>query len=142
MPMTDKRPLSPRGWNFTDLHTRDQRPTDQSQEPQMMTTFGTSLSPRRAHDGFASHMSSAGQVDGRVNAGKTLGVIELSEQTVIEQLVDRLTNRYPAIAQSVVARVVLETHARFEGRPVRDFIPLLVERNAKSALDRLGASAG
>jgi hypothetical protein len=109
---------------------------------QMMTTFDTSRSPRRVHDGFASQMSSAGQVDGRVNAGKTLGVIELSEQTVIEQLVDRLTNRYPAIAQSVVARVVLETHARFEGRPVRDFIPLLVERNAKNALDRLGATAG
>jgi hypothetical protein len=85
--------------------------------------------------------SSAGQVDGRVNAGKTSGVIELSEQTVIEQLVERLTSRYPAIAQSVVAGVVIETHARFDDRPVRDFIPLLVERNAKSALDRLVATA-
>jgi len=87
-------------------------------------------------------ISSAVQVDGQVNAGKTLGVIELSEQTVIDQLVERLTNRYPAIAQSTVARVVLETHARFQDRPVRDFIPLLVERNAKRALDGLGATAG
>jgi hypothetical protein len=87
-------------------------------------------------------MSSADQVDGRVNVGKTSGVIELSEQTVIEQLVDRLASRYPAIAQSIVASVVIETHARFDDRPVRDFIPLLVERNAKSELDRLGATAG
>jgi hypothetical protein len=86
-------------------------------------------------------MSSAGQVDGWVNAGKTSGVIELSEQTVIEQLVERLTSRYPAIAQSIVASVVSKTHARFDDRPVRDFIPLLVERNAKSELDRL-ATAG
>ena len=74
--------------------------------------------------------------------GETPGVIELSEQTVIEQLVVRLTDRYPAISQSTVASVVLETHARFDGRPLRDFIPLLVERNAKSELERLRATAG
>jgi hypothetical protein len=86
-------------------------------------------------------LSSAAQVDGWVNVDQTSGVIELSEQTVIEQLVERLSNRYPAISQATVASVVLETHARFDGRPLRDFIPLLVERNAKSALERLGATA-
>jgi len=50
------------------------------------------------------------------------------EQTVIEQLVVRLTRRYPAISQSTVASVVRDVHSRFEGRPLRDFIPLLVER--------------
>jgi hypothetical protein len=69
-------------------------------------------------------------------------VIELSEQTVIEQLVVRLTSRYPAISQSIVARVVRDVHARFEGRPLRDFVPLLVERNARSELERLHAAAG
>jgi hypothetical protein len=86
-------------------------------------------------------LSSAAQVDGWVNVDQTSGVIELSEQTVIEQLVERLSNRYPAISQATVASVVLETHARFDGRPLRDFIPLLVERDAKSALERLGATA-
>jgi hypothetical protein len=86
-------------------------------------------------------LSSPAQVDGWVNVDQTSGVIELSEQTVIEQLVERLSNRYPAISQATVASVVLETHARFDGRPLRDFIPLLVERNAKSALERLGATA-
>jgi hypothetical protein len=69
-------------------------------------------------------------------------VIELSEQTVIEQLVQHLTSRYPAISESTVASVVRDVHARFEGRPLRDYIPLLVERNARSELDRLHATAG
>jgi hypothetical protein len=77
-----------------------------------------------------------------VNVDQTSGVIESSEQTVIEQVVVRLTHRYPAIPQATVASVVLETHARFDGRPVRDFIPLLVQRNAKSQLERLGVTVG
>lgn len=66
----------------------------------------------------------------------------MSEQTVIEQLVVRLTSRYPTISQSTVATVVRDVHSRFEGRPLRDFIPLLVERSALSELERLHASAG
>ena len=77
-----------------------------------------------------------------MNVDQTSGVIESSEQTVIEQVVVRLTHRYPAIPQATVASVVLETHARFDGRPVRDFIPLLVERNAKSQLESLGVTVG
>ena len=69
-------------------------------------------------------------------------VIELSEQTVIEQLVVRLTHRYPTISASTVTDVVRDVHARFEGRPLRDFVPLLVERHARSELDRLRAPAG
>ncbi len=72
---------------------------------------------------------------------KLSDVIELREQTVIEQLVVRLTSRYPAISQSTVASVVRDIHSRFEGRPLRDFIPLLVERNARSELERLHATA-
>lgn len=87
-------------------------------------------------------MARAALVDGRVNARKTSSVIELSEQTIIEQLVGRLRIRYPAIAESTVASVVHDVHARFDGRPLRDFVPLLVERSAKSELDRLHATAG
>ena len=77
-----------------------------------------------------------------VNAHQTSGVIELSEQTVIEQVVARLTSRYPAISEYTVAGVVRDVHSRFEGRPLRDYIPLLVERTAKSELDRLHARTG
>ena len=76
-----------------------------------------------------------------MNGGQTLGVIELSEQTVIDQVVGRLTSRYPAISQSTVERVVHDVHARFDGRPLRDYVPLLVERSARSELDQLHATA-
>ena len=76
-----------------------------------------------------------------MNGSQTLGVIELSEQTVIDQLVGRLTSRYPAISQSTVERVVHDVHAKFDGRPLRDYVPLLVERSARSELDQLHATA-
>ena len=76
-----------------------------------------------------------------MDGGQTLGVIELSVQTVIDQLVVRLTSRYPAISESTVSMVVRDIHAKYDGRPLRDFIPLFVERNAKNELERLGAVA-
>ncbi len=87
-------------------------------------------------------MSPSAQVDGTVNVSQTFGVIELSEQTVIDQIVTRLKSSYPTISESTVASVVHDVHARYEGRPLRDFVPLFVERNAKSALDELGVMAG
>ena len=66
-------------------------------------------------------------------------MIELSEQTIIDQIVVRLTSRYPTVAASTVSRVVHDIHSRYDDRPVRDFVPLLVERNAKTELNRLGA---
>lgn len=76
-----------------------------------------------------------------MNVSQTFGVIELSEQTVIDQIVTRLTSSYPAISATTVATVVHDVHARYEGRPLRDYVPLFVERNAKSALDQLGVMA-
>jgi hypothetical protein len=84
-------------------------------------------------------MSRAAQVDRQVNAAQTSWVIELSEQTIIDQIVARLTSRYPAVAASTVSRMVHDIHSRYDGRPVRDFVPLLVERSAKTELSRLGA---
>lgn len=93
-------------------------------------------------DGVACQLSPAAQVDAEVNTDQTLGVIELSEQTIIEHIVTRLTSRYPAISPATVASVVRDVHARFDGRPLRDFVPLLVERTAKRELDRLHATVG
>ena len=66
----------------------------------------------------------------------------MSEQTIIDALVVRLTHRYPTISESTVSSVVRDVHARYDGRPLRDFVPLFVERNAKSELDRLHATTG
>jgi hypothetical protein len=61
-------------------------------------------------------------------------MIELSEQQVIEELTDRLANVYATVQLDRVSRIVSEEYARFEGRPIREYIPLFVERNAKAAL--------
>ena len=60
-----------------------------------------------------------------------------SEWSAIKQLVDRLRNSYPHVPADTVATVVHHTHAKFDGRPVRDFVPLFVERGAKEELARL-----
>ncbi|TFC82431.1 three-helix bundle dimerization domain-containing protein [Cryobacterium sp. TMT3-29-2] len=40
---------------------------------------------------------------------------------------DRLTQRFPAVPRSRVERDVREEHEALSGRPIRDFIPALVE---------------
>lgn len=64
-------------------------------------------------------------------------MIALSEQQIIDQLAQRLADAHAAVEPGRVAAVVHEQYARFEGRPIRDFVPLFVERNAKAELTRL-----
>ena len=64
-------------------------------------------------------------------------MIELTEQTIIEQLVARLAEKFPAVSGDKVAEVVNARYARFNDRPIRDFIPLFVERGARSDLAQL-----
>ena len=64
-------------------------------------------------------------------------MIELSEQQIIEELTDRLANVYAGVQMDQVSQIVGEEYARFRGRPIREFIPLFVERNAKVALASL-----
>jgi hypothetical protein len=70
------------------------------------------------------------------------GVSELTEQTIIDELVARLTSRYPNVPAATVSTVVWDIHSRFDGSRLRDFVPLLVERNAKKELDGRGPVAG
>ncbi|MCV7301183.1 hypothetical protein H7J93_16295 [Mycobacterium barrassiae] len=64
-----------------------------------------------------------------------------TERRLIEQLVERLIDRFPAIDSVTVSWVVGEIHARYDGRPVREYIPLFVERHAVAELQRLSATA-
>jgi hypothetical protein len=66
-------------------------------------------------------------------------MIGLSEQTIIDQLIEELMRKYPAVPPDTVAAVVLGVHARFDGRPLRGYVPLLVERRARSELVKVGA---
>jgi hypothetical protein len=66
-------------------------------------------------------------------------MIELSEQTIVDHLIERLMRKYPAVPPDTVAAVVRDVHARFDGRPLRAYVPLLVERRARSELVKLSA---
>lgn len=76
-----------------------------------------------------------------VNACEPYAVIELSGQQIIAGVADRLTRKYPSFAAETVTAVVRDTHARFDGRPVREYVPLLVERFAGQQLELLALTA-
>lgn len=61
-------------------------------------------------------------------------MIELKEQTIIAQVADRLTRKYSVIPPETVRAVVGRAYERFDGRPVREYVPLLVERFAEKEL--------
>ncbi len=64
-------------------------------------------------------------------------MVELSEQQIMDQIAARLSDMYDRIPAQDVARLVHREHARFDGRPIRDFVPLFVERHAKEELARI-----
>lgn len=66
-------------------------------------------------------------------------MIKLTEQQIIDQMATRPAGVYQEVEPTRVTRVIREEYARFDGRPIRDYIPLFVERNAKTELAKLGA---
>jgi len=50
-----------------------------------------------------------------------------------------LKQSYPGVGPDTVTTVVHHNHARFDGRPVRDFVPLFVERGARRQLAQLAS---
>lgn len=53
------------------------------------------------------------------------------EAAQIDQVIERLAIRYPAVAPAEVEHIVRGIHARFIDGRVREFIPLLVEKAAR-----------
>lgn len=67
------------------------------------------------------------------------GDVDAGEWTAIKDVLARLIQSYPGLAAETVETVVHHNHARFDGRPVRDFVPLFVERGARRELGQLGS---
>ena len=62
------------------------------------------------------------------------------EEDAIRGVVERLTNAFSTTHSPVeVEAVVSKAHTAFNERPVREFVPVLVERKARAILN---ASAG
>jgi hypothetical protein len=56
------------------------------------------------------------------------------EMQAVVEVRERLQRKFAHVQATEVARTVDEVHHEFDGHPIRDFIPVLVER---AAADRL-----
>lgn len=56
------------------------------------------------------------------------------EVKAIGQVTDRLADRFGALPRAQVTRVVAEVHHAFDHAHIRDFVPILVEREARHRL--------
>jgi hypothetical protein len=56
------------------------------------------------------------------------------EWAAIEQVVTRLCARFADVQPDAVAGLVRDIHADFDGRPIRGYIPVLVEHRAHDLL--------
>lgn len=56
------------------------------------------------------------------------------EQAAIRQVVSRLTRQFPDVPADDIDRAVHGQYDRFNGRPIRDFVPVLVERATRRQL--------
>jgi hypothetical protein len=56
------------------------------------------------------------------------------EATQIGEVIARVAANYPDCSTADIARVVQTLHAGFDGAKIREFVPLLVEREARDAL--------
>jgi len=57
-----------------------------------------------------------------------------TERAAILHVTQQLSAQFPRLDPTVVARVVRDTHRRFDAHPNRDFIPMLVEDAARDRL--------
>ncbi|WP_145812142.1 three-helix bundle dimerization domain-containing protein [Kribbella amoyensis] len=56
------------------------------------------------------------------------------ENRAIDEVVERLAQQFPELPAADIASTVAQTRPEFEEAPIRDFVPLFVERSAKNRL--------
>lgn len=56
------------------------------------------------------------------------------EDRAVDAVVDRLADRFPAAGREHVAEVVDVEHHELDGNPIRDYVPVLVEHDARDRL--------
>ncbi len=59
---------------------------------------------------------------------------ERNEAHAIEEVIDRLAERFPTLERTHVAEIVHDEWHRLDGGRVRDFVPVLVEHEARERL--------
>ena len=56
------------------------------------------------------------------------------EERAIGEVIERLAKQFPQVPAEAVEQVVSQSRPEFDGVPIRDFVPLFVERGAKARL--------
>ncbi|MFM9918639.1 three-helix bundle dimerization domain-containing protein [Lacisediminihabitans sp. H27-G8] len=64
---------------------------------------------------------------------------QVQEDQGIAKVIDRLAERFPALDRARVEQVVADTRSLLDGNPIRDYVPVLVERTARDQLRRIAA---
>ena len=62
-----------------------------------------------------------------------------NEDAAVEHVVERLTEAFPSVPSQVVADTVTDIHDEFADAPVRDFVPVIVEHDAKEKLREIAS---
>jgi len=60
----------------------------------------------------------------------------LNEGQALDKVAERLAARYPHTPLDTITSLVRQTHRKFAGRPIRDYVPVLVEHEVREHLDR------
>ncbi len=66
---------------------------------------------------------------------------ELSDQEVMNQVAEKLSEKNTDVPRTVINDVVREEYLALAGRPVRDYLSVLTERAAKKRLKKLAKAA-
>lgn len=57
------------------------------------------------------------------------------EDIAVEHAAERLAERYPDVPRDRIDQLVEKHHEEFDGAPVRDFVPVLIEHDVKQELN-------
>ena len=60
--------------------------------------------------------------------------MQVNEEMLLAEIQRRLLDEFPSVSPLAVDTLIRNEHARFEGSPIRDFIPLFVEKRARCDL--------
>ncbi len=57
-----------------------------------------------------------------------------SEEQGISRVIEQLSSRFPQVPVADIEKLVADLRAEFDGRRIREFVPLFVERRAHVVL--------
>ena len=61
---------------------------------------------------------------------------EMTDDETVQQIVDRLQARFPEMSREDIEAAAWSEYRELSGRPVRDYLAILVERSTKKRLKK------